>query len=276
MSSEADKPQPALPAASDGSQVDLSPEATDEQLARARQMLFNTGGWLPRQASTHLHEYDYDGSADAIAIANWEAIRQQQHRAAVIAATTGAEELFVPPPLPVLVSNAVITRYGKTSEGALVRAVTVPLCAIIAMIQRDQTLMYQVDPRKWEEIIAAQYEASGLFDRVILTPRSGDCGRDVIAEKDGFGSVRLIESVKRYKPGNEVTADEVRALLGVLSGDQNATKGIVSTTWRFAPRLREDPFIKPFLPYRLELVDGPDLVKRLAEYTKEKGPANLS
>jgi restriction system protein len=172
---------------------------------------------------------------------------------------------------PVLVSQAVIVPYDKTFEGALVKAQMIPLLAIIQGILGDPSHMYEIDPRKWEEIIAATYEASGQFDRVTLTPRSGDYGRDVIAEKNGFGSVRLIESVKRYRPGNEVTADEVRALLGVLSGDQRATKGIVSTTWEFAPRVRDDIFIKPFLPYRLELVNGTELVQRLKEYTIPRG-----
>jgi restriction system protein len=140
------------------------------------------------------------------------------------------------------------------------------LLAIIRMLLDDPARMYGIDPRKWEEIIAGSYEASGLFDRVILTPYSGDHGLDIIAEKDGFGSVRLIESVKRYSPGNEVPAKDVRELLGVLSGDQRATKGVVSTTWEFAPELKDDPFIKPFLPYRLELVNGTNLLLRLKNW----------
>jgi restriction system protein len=119
----------------------------------------------------------------------------------------------------------------------------------------DPSLIYQIDPRKWEEIIAASYQESGLFDEVILTQRSNDGGKDVIALKKGYGSVRFVESVKRYKPGNEVTADDVRSL-GFLLSDPKNSKGIVSTTWKFAPKIEEDPLIKQFMPYRLELVDG--------------------
>ena len=53
---------------------------------------------------------------------------------------------------------------------------------------------------KWEELIAAAFDRSG-YDEVILTPRSGDHGRDVIAIKKGIGTVRIIDSVKAYKPG---------------------------------------------------------------------------
>jgi restriction system protein len=203
--------------------------------------------------------------------ANYHRLEEQRRMSLLTLFNQGNEE-FVPPPanFGVLVSQAVITPFARTSEGELIRAVTIPLRAIIEGIMKDPSLMYGIDPRKWEEIIAATYEESGQFDEVTLTPQSGDYGRDVIAVKNGFGSVRLIESVKRYKPGNAVKADDVRALLGVLSGDPKATKG-VSTTWEFAPRIADDPFIAQFVPYRLELLDGTELVKRIKLFTDPKG-----
>jgi Restriction endonuclease len=78
-----------------------------------------------------------------------------------------------------------------------------------------------------------------------LTPCSGDRGRDIIAVKRGLGSIRVIDQVKAYKPNHPVTADEVRALMGVLHGD-SASKGFLTTTSDFAPRLRQDPLITPF------------------------------
>jgi restriction system protein len=51
--------------------------------------------------------------------------------------------------------------------------------------------------------------------------------------------------------------------MGVLSSDHNATKGIVTTTSDFAPRISEVPFIKPHMPFRLELVNGIALMDRL-------------
>jgi len=100
---------------------------------------------------------------------------------------------------------------------------------------------------------------------VILTPRSGDHGRDVIAVKQGLWTVRIIDQVKAYKPGHLVRANDVRALIGVLLSDQSATKGLVTTTSDFAPKIQDDPFIKPYIPYRLQLINGPELVKRLNE-----------
>jgi restriction system protein len=144
----------------------------------------------------------------------------------------------------------------------------VPWQKIAGMIADDPHVVCQIDPIKWEEIIAASYYESGLFDRVFLTPRSGDHGKDVVAEKDGFGSIRIIESVKRFSPDRLVRADDVRALLGVMSGDRKVSKGVISTTSGFAPRIMDDPSIAPFLPTRLQLIDRPALIERMKLWGK--------
>ena len=100
---------------------------------------------------------------------------------------------------------------------------------------------------------------------MILTPRSGDKGRDVIATKRGIGSIRFFDQVKAYRPGHLVRAEEVRAMIGVIIGAGNVSKGIITTTSGFAPRVTEDAFIKPFMPYRLELKPRDDLLAWLAE-----------
>jgi hypothetical protein len=79
--------------------------------------------------------------------------------------------------------------------------------------------------RKLEEMIAAAYDKAG-FDEVILTPRSGDLGRDIIASRKDWGRVRFIDQVKAYKPGHLVTAEEVRAL------------GFVRAGWSWSGRVR--------------------------------------
>jgi restriction system protein len=169
--------------------------------------------------------------------------------------------------LPTLFTQALVIPESKTFEGDLIRAVTIPWRTILGRLLEDPSLMYQMDPRKWEEFIAGSYEESGLFDEVILTHRSGDGGKDVIAIKKGYGSIRLVESVKRYTPGHEVTADDVRAL-GCLLLDPKNSKGIISTTWRFAPKIDEDPLLKALMPYRLELVDGEKLIERFKLWEK--------
>ena len=68
-----------------------------------------------------------------------------------------------------------------------------------------------------------------------------------------MGSLRIFDQVKAYGQGNVVAAEEVRAMIGVITGAQNVSKGVVTTTSTFAPRIEGDPFIRPFIPYRLEL-----------------------
>ena len=114
---------------------------------------------------------------------------------------------------PSLLLQAVIVPGDKTQEGQLVKAVALQWFDIIELLSRDPAAAYQIEARKWEEIIAGAYQRAG-FDEVTLTPRSGDFGRDVIAVKHGLGIVRVIDQVKAYGPGHLVAADDVRATGG--------------------------------------------------------------
>ncbi len=154
--------------------------------------------------------------------------------------------------------RALLTFAGKNDDGVLVRAVAVPWQEILAELAKDPEIAYRIPPRQWEEIIAGAYAKAG-YDEVVLTPRSGDYGRDVIATKHGVGSIRIFDQVKAYKPGHVVTADEVRSMLGVITGASNVSKGVMTTTSTFATRVKDDPYLKPFLPFRLELKDRDEL-----------------
>ena len=158
---------------------------------------------------------------------------------------------------PVILLQAEILELGdKTNDGVIVESVTLPWVRIFKEIERDPQFLLQFvgNPRKFEEFIAGVYDQSG-FD-VELTPRSGDRGRDVIASRSGFGSVRFLEQVKAYKPGHLVTHDDVRAMQGVLSSDNNASKALITTTSEFQPNIYTSPEFKKFIPNRLELKNG--------------------
>src|SRR5262245_40603114 len=135
----------------------------------------------------------------------------------------------LPDPLPTILLQAVVTRGRTTDEGQLIIAVAPAWHAIVDVLRRDPAKMFEIPPRGWEEMIAGYYEREG-FPKVTLTPGSGDRGRDVIAEKPGWGAVRIVDQVKAYAPGHLVTADDVRALGFVMLSDRAATKGIVTTT----------------------------------------------
>lgn len=152
--------------------------------------------------------------------------------------------------MPSVLLQAVIVPGDETAEGQLIESVAFPWFEIIERIAQTPDTIYEIDWRKWEEIIAAAYKQQGF--EVILTPRSNDKGRDVIAT-NRLGSVRFFDQVKAYRPGRLVTADDVRAMFGVLSLQPNVSKGFVTTTSEFAPGVLKDPDIARFMPYRLEL-----------------------
>lgn len=185
-------------------------------------------------------------------------------RAAQLASGTTIQWSDVPK-VPVVI-QAVVERIGVVEEGFLIATLEPVWRQITQMLAADPNALFHLTPQQLEELVAASYERAG-YDEVILTPRSGDLGRDVIAIRKGWCSVRIIDQVKAYKPGHVVTANDVRALLGVLHGDRNASKGVVTTSSTFAPRLATDPFVAPFVPYRLELVDGEALNARLLNLT---------
>ena len=174
-------------------------------------------------------------------------------------------------PAPPLLLQAVIIPGDETAEGQLIESVALPWFEILKLLERSPDTAHEIDWRKWEEIIAAAYKQEGY--EVILTPRSNDKGRDVIATKNGLGSVRFFDQVKAYRPGRVVTAQEVGAMLGVLALDSNVSKGIVTTTSEFAPGVLRDERIARFMPYRLELKAKDALLEWLSSVAnKSKTP----
>lgn len=172
-------------------------------------------------------------------------------------------------PPPGVTLKALLDFGGNTDDGRLVRAVATPWFEIMEMFRRDPSSIYQIDWRRWEEIVAGAYTKAGF--EVTLTPRSGDGGRDVIAAMPGVGSICFFDQVKAYKPDHLVTAEEVRAMVGVIHGYQNVSKGIITTTSAFSPGVPDDPGIKPFIPYRLELKPREVLLPWLAELSDGQG-----
>jgi restriction system protein len=165
--------------------------------------------------------------------------------------------------------SGIIIPEKRVGEGILLKSTSTIWSEIAERLGADWTVAYQLGPENWEEMVAGAFRKSG-YD-VILTPRSGDHGRDVIATKSGVGCVKIIGSVKAYRPGNLVPYDDVRALLGVMSGERDVSKGIITTTSDFPPNIEKDPYIAPFLPTRLELMNSARLQNWLAEIRSNDG-----
>ncbi len=157
-----------------------------------------------------------------------------------------------------LTISSLIIPQEKVSEGVLVRSTSAIWLEITSQLRQNWEFAYKIPPEKFEELIAGAFKKEG-YDKVVLTARSGDHGRDVIAIKHGIGCVKIIASVKVKQCGNLVRYDDVRALTGVMSSERNVSKGIITTTSDFPPRIESDPFIAPFMPTRLELINGDKL-----------------
>jgi Restriction endonuclease len=147
--------------------------------------------------------------------------------------------------------------------GDLKRVEFAPL-VLLDRALRDPEIMRLLQARHFEGFIAALIEQLG-FEDVILTARSGDEGRDVLATKRIHGiPIMFAFECKRYAPHNPVGPDIARALLGTIAhGRTRASKGVLVTTSYFTPSARSFILTEPDL-------DGKDF-DGIVEWLKEYG-----
>jgi restriction system protein len=164
----------------------------------------------------------------------------------------------------VLLWFPMVAQVKSMPNGMLIGKPTIPWFELQRQIVNDSDFMYRFaqHPRKFEEFVAGMYQLDG-WNEVILTPPSGDHGRDVIATKHGACSVRILDSVKARSRGKLIRHTDVRDMLGVIYADPAASKGAVTTTTDFAPKITADPTLAPHIPHRLELRNGTQVLEWL-------------
>ena len=167
-----------------------------------------------------------------------------------------------------LVVSSLIIPSEETYEGVLVGSTSALWHRIIRELGNDWSVAFQISSRQWEELIAGAFTETKLFDEVVLTPATGDKGRDVIAIKRGVLSIRMVGSVKAYAADNLVRHDDVRALAGVLLREPHTSKGIITTTSDFPESIAEE--FAPLISTRLELMNGKMLQAWLSELSDKK------
>jgi hypothetical protein len=191
---------------------------------------------VERDNMTNVQGPPFHNQDDGIArlIAHWEAHRKKTQLAAInasqgIVPNTGNLSLSGLAPVvstasipfervqgkldaELILQAQIVVLGDKTQEGQLIQGVRIPWYEIIREYERDPDFIFRLKPRQFEELIAGAYEKAGYSD-VILTPLSGDRGRDVIvtATLPGIGTIRIVDQVKRYERHHRVNADEVRA-----------------------------------------------------------------
>ena len=122
---------------------------------------------------------------------------------------------------------------------------------LLDRVARDPRMMRALGARDFEGFVATLVEMLG-FEDVVLTPRSGDDGRDVLATKRIHGiSILCAFECKRYAADHPVGPDIARSLLGVIThGATRATKGILVTTSYFTPAANKFILTEPSLDGR--------------------------
>lgn len=103
---------------------------------------------------------------------------------------------------------------------------------LIRALEDRPHLLYQLDPHRFEEVIADLLHLLGY--KVTLTPASRDGGKDIYAaEKRPLGQFLYVVECKRYAPHRSVGINVVQRLYGVVQAER-ANAGVVVTTSRFS------------------------------------------
>ncbi|SLN67009.1 Restriction endonuclease [Roseovarius albus] len=154
---------------------------------------------------------------------------------------------------------------GEVDDGRIVNALINPWQTIFEQLEQNPNLLYEFSKnhRKFEEFIAGAYENAG-FDKVVLTPASGDLGRDVIAEKHGLVTIRVLDQCKAFSKGRLVSANDVRAMMGTFYREPRASRAVVSTTSDFAPGIWQE--WKDHIGNDLELRNGTNLIEWMKQF----------
>lgn len=124
-------------------------------------------------------------------------------------------------------------------------------------INKNLNIIYQIDSRKFEELIAHIFSLHGFS--VELTKRTRDGGRDIIAIRSDLeiNSKYLIEC-KRYSLERPIGVELVRALYGVQM-QEGANKSVLATTSRFTADAKKFASMQNTTEWGMDLKDINDI-----------------
>jgi len=121
--------------------------------------------------------------------------------------------------------------------------------------------LYDLTPRKFEELVASILEDMGLT--VQLTQATRDGGSDIIAEfKNAISNFLMLVECKRYSPENKVGVGIIREVAGVHSF-KKPSKSIIVTTSTFTKDARNEASV---LKEQIDLKDYHNLKEWLSKY----------
>lgn len=133
--------------------------------------------------------------------------------------------------------------------------------AVKAYFKKYPEKMYEINPRKFEELIASILRDFGFETE--LTKATRDGGRDIIARiENSVTSYLTYIECKRYAPDNKIGVELIRNVSGVYYLDKPA-KSIIVTTSFFTEDAKE---AAKKIENQLDLKDFNDIKKLLERY----------
>ncbi len=137
--------------------------------------------------------------------------------------------------------------------------------SLLKHLTRKPELLYQLNPRKFEELVANLFENEGYS--IELTPNGADGGKDIYAfKKEGLNNSLLAVECKRFAPGNKVGRPIVQKLYGVVEQEKLSGGAIVTSSFftrpakDFSNELRNRIFLKDYHDL-LELISKHKIIK---------------
>lgn len=160
--------------------------------------------------------------------------------------------------------EAIDPEQAAEARHQIIRARLLPV-RIVGAIRKRPEGMRELSSREFEKFVAELLHDMD-FDEVILTPRTGDGGRDVVATK-WVNDVPVIFSYecKRYAEHRKIGPHVLHALLGTVTrGPTKSNKGILVTTSSFTSGAQDLILTEPLLDGK----DFDDLVNWLTCYRR--------
>lgn len=139
---------------------------------------------------------------------------------------------------------------------------------IITNIYNDNSQLSNLDPRKFEEVVAELLYKQGF--KVELTKQTRDGGYDILAilPMQSHSPQKWLVECKRWSENRKVDVQIIRAFKEVIQTN-NANKGLIVTTSYFSldaqKKVQETP-------YTLDLRDKDSLIVWIGEYMRKIRP----
>jgi restriction system protein len=154
------------------------------------------------------------------------------------------------------------------SEKKIITNLCSGVSELIHEVNKKPAILYDIDPRKFEELIAHIFSLQGFS--VQLTKQTRDGGRDIIAIRCDLGiKSKYIIECKRYAPNKPVSVELVRALYGTQM-QEGANKSVLATTSRFTQDARSFATEKNNTEWFMDLKDFEDIRHWIGEAAANK------